>query len=97
MSHHLILPRQALARSTVFATAIIASSMCGPSALKAQTQIPVGMRNQVASLAKTCREDYAQFCNGVQPGRGRILTCLKANAEKLSAACRGALADAQKL
>jgi len=97
MSHQLILPRQALVRSTAFATAIIASSMCGSVALKAQTQIPVGIRNQVAGLAKTCREDYAQFCNGVRPGGGRILACLKANAEKLSVACRGALAEGQKL
>ena len=41
--------------------------------------------------------DYERLCHDVQPGGGRILTCLSASAEKLSPACRSALPDAQAL
>jgi hypothetical protein len=63
----------------------------------AQAQIPQDMRNQVTSFAKTCKGDYDRLCQGVQPGGGRILACLNSNVEKLSAACRGVLPDAQAL
>jgi hypothetical protein len=41
--------------------------------------------------------DFEQLCRDVQPGGGRILGCLSANAGKLSPSCRSALPQAQAL
>jgi hypothetical protein len=35
-----------------------------------------------------CREEIAQYCKGVKPGGGRILTCLKEHESALSPGCR---------
>jgi len=75
---------------------VVATASWGPIA-SAQPQISPEMRNQAMSLAQICRTDYERLCHDVQPGGGRILTCLSASAEKLSPACRSALPDAQAL
>ena len=80
---------------------LAAATICATTSLEiiaaAQAQVPQEMRNQAMSRAQICRTDYNRLCHDVQPGGGRILTCLSANAEKLSPACRGALPDAQAL
>jgi hypothetical protein len=38
-----------------------------------------------------CRDDYQRFCSDVTPGGGRILACLRTNANELGAACSQAL------
>ena len=63
----------------------------------AQTQVPQEMRSKAMSLAQVCRTDYERHCHDVQPGGGRVLACLSANAEKLSPPCRDALPDARAL
>eukprot|EP00951_Prasinocladus_malaysianus_P013425 scaffold101517_cov39-Prasinocladus_malaysianus.AAC.1 len=43
-------------------------------------------RNDVL-LAEACRGDVQQFCDGVEPGDGRVLACLRDNQESLSKPC----------
>jgi hypothetical protein len=88
--------RSPCAGSILVALAIGATSSWGTIA-SAQTQAPQEMRSKAISLAQICRTDYERYCHDVQPGGGRILGCLSANAEKLSPACRTALPDAQAL
>jgi hypothetical protein len=88
--------RSPFAKSILVATTIGATASWGTIAT-AQTQIPQEMQRQARNLAQICRTDYDRLCHDVEPGGGRILTCLSANAEKLSPACRGALPDAQAL
>ena len=38
--------------------------------------------------AGPCKDDIAKFCQGVQPGEGRITKCLQQNESQLSASCR---------
>jgi hypothetical protein len=38
-----------------------------------------------------CRADYQKFCNGVQPGQGRITDCMRRHESELSPECRDAL------
>jgi hypothetical protein len=40
---------------------------------------------------RACRADVKKFCQGIKPGEGRILVCLKANATKLSQECAAQL------
>lgn len=38
-----------------------------------------------------CANDYRKYCRGVAPGGGRILQCLKNNAEAISPDCRASV------
>jgi Cysteine rich repeat len=42
----------------------------------------------VSAQGPACADDVKQFCQGVQPGGGRIVQCLKTHATDLSAACK---------
>ena len=44
-------------------------------------------------VAGQCQDDIDAHCASVQLGEGRILSCLKANADSVSAACKAAVAD----
>jgi hypothetical protein len=43
---------------------------------------------------RACRSDVKKYCQGVKPGEGRIIACLKENSAKLSPACAERLAKA---
>ncbi|RME22880.1 MAG: hypothetical protein D6806_12255 [Deltaproteobacteria bacterium] len=43
---------------------------------------------QGAGARGACRDDIARFCKGVPPGKGRIVTCLWSNRDRLSADCK---------
>ena len=87
--------RSPFAGSILVALAIGATASWGTIA--PGQKVPQEMRSKAMSLAQICRTDYERLCHDVQPGGGRILTCLSASAEKLSPACRSALPDAQAL
>jgi hypothetical protein len=40
---------------------------------------------------QACREDFSKLCPGTSPGGGRVMACLKSNADKLSPTCKDAL------
>jgi hypothetical protein len=44
-------------------------------------------------VAGQCQDDIVANCAGVQLGEGRILSCLKANADSVSAECKAAVAE----
>jgi hypothetical protein len=43
-----------------------------------------------------CRGDMAQFCGGLQPGGGRIRTCIREHFSQLSPGCKQALIQARQ-
>ncbi len=47
----------------------------------------------VTYVANECRDDLNKYCSGVQPGEGRLLTCLDKNKGKISKRCNEALKD----
>jgi hypothetical protein len=42
-----------------------------------------------------CQADIGKFCSGVQPGDGRIRTCMAQHRDELSQGCREALQNAR--
>jgi hypothetical protein len=48
---------------------------------------------QQSAARQACAADYHTYCSDVRPGGGRILACLKQNADKLSQGCQQALAS----
>ena len=56
----------------------------------AQLERAVSALNYVAG---ECEDDIKAHCASVQLGEGRVLECLNANAETVSAACKQAISD----
>ena len=48
----------------------------------------------VQTVAEGCKAEIQTYCKGVTPGEGRVLACLLAYEDKLSARCEYALYDA---
>jgi len=47
----------------------------------------------VAQDRNACRDDVAKFCAEVQPGGGRLMSCLKAHESELSLECRDSIEE----
>ena len=62
-------------------------------AVPAMAQQPAPAAGQ--ALKEACKGDYKTLCSGVQPGGGRVVACLKQQADKLSPGCKQALTAAQ--
>ena len=51
----------------------------------------MSMRDELVLTREACGQDYRTYCQRVQPGGGRAITCLEANAASLAPACQQAL------
>ena len=49
-------------------------------------------REKLAEFKQACGADAGKFCQGIPPGQGRILSCLKSKQAELSPACQAMLA-----
>lgn len=54
------------------------------------------MRQRADAITQACMEDMKKFCEGVQPGHGRIARCLKQNEAGVSEGCRNAMEQTQR-
>ena len=63
---------------------------CKQGVLDARLAIETG-RAKIAYSIRACEADADTFCLDVQPGQGRMLTCLKRNEASISPACTAAL------
>ncbi|MFZ5523358.1 MAG: cysteine rich repeat-containing protein [Pseudomonadota bacterium] len=46
------------------------------------------MKEKARDVAEACKDDAGRLCKDVEPGKGRILRCLKQHEGELSAACK---------
>jgi len=53
------------------------------------------VKKKVHEFREACEDDVLRLCAGVKPGGGRILRCLKKNANELSPECKANM-DTQK-
>jgi Cysteine rich repeat len=94
-----------LARS-FFVTAILL--LMGPAALAQTDYSPPGQPpmsqptstqrvpwDRAAGFRMQCGQDLQRFCNGVQPGEGRLIQCLASHRSELSSECVSRLPAAQ--
>lgn len=51
---------------------------------------------QSADPRGACKADYDKFCAGIAPGGGKIIACLDAKRDQLSATCKAALDSRKK-
>jgi hypothetical protein len=76
--------RPTLAVATLALTLALAAAGGGPAAAQ----------DQRAALRDACKADYQRLCSSVSPGGGRIVKCLNDQGDKLTPACKAALAKA---
>ncbi|PTW52899.1 Cysteine rich repeat-containing protein [Breoghania corrubedonensis] len=77
----------------VTSIALLAFACATPATVMAQTQMTPEMRAKARKVAQACKTDLKQYCQGIQPGGGRIVACLQANAVNLAPTCQAALAE----
>nr|WP_246271171.1 cysteine rich repeat-containing protein [Rhizobium sophorae] len=74
--------------------ALVAAACAAPATAMAQSQMTPEMRAQAKKVIQACKADLKQYCQGVQPGGGRIAACLQANRANLTPTCQATLAEA---
>lgn len=79
-------PQKAAVAPPAAAVAPAAAPVATPTA---PTQPTAAQQN---AIKQNCRNDFMSHCSRVQPGGAQALSCLQANASKLSPACRSAVA-----
>jgi cysteine rich repeat protein len=52
-------------------------------------------QQEVGTMAATCQYDIIRFCSDVQPGGGRVVTCLQTQRDDLSPECKNVLPKQQ--
>ena len=74
------------------ATSNLALAHSVPPPNLTQAEIDAIVHNPAARAAvSACSDDRFRLCGGIVPGGGRILRCLAANADRVSAECRSAI------
>jgi len=79
--------------SRIFAGAVAAFVILATSAAGAQPN-PGRLRPNQA-MRQACATDAKTFCGDITPGGGRLMQCMRAHADKLSAGCQDAVAQAR--
>eukprot|EP00798_Chlamydomonas_sp_ICE-L_P019058 gene19058-25661_t len=64
----------------------ISSEACQEEVFYYQLMEVTDFRNDVM-LAEACRDDVAAYCKDVQPGEGRVHTCLRFNKDRIGPRC----------
>lgn len=59
-------------------------------------QIVDKMEGAAREAHRACKPDVEKFCQGVQPGGGRIVACLKQHEAELSESCKAVFARKEK-
>ncbi len=54
----------------------------------------IAQRDLVETISRDCKGEIGRYCGNISPGRSRMLACIYAHSDKLTAACGLALVDA---
>jgi Cysteine rich repeat len=65
-------------------------------AAKAQSQLEARLAAAVQKIEAECNDDLKKYCSTVTPGEGRLLLCIEAHEDKISAKCDFALFQAER-
>ena len=73
---------------------LIAGAVALAAPAFAQTTQQQPIQGQGQKLLQACGSDIQNFCTGVQPGGGRIVSCLRPHMRELSPECKGQVVEA---
>lgn len=54
------------------------------------------LKQTMASLKESCKDDIKKYCSDVTPGQGRVAACIKSQENHLSTTCKSAWVGARK-
>ncbi len=54
----------------------------------------VQAKDLVETVARDCKAEIGRYCANINPGKGRVVACIYAHSDQVSAACGLALVDA---
>ena len=84
--------------SLICAFAVASVLMPFAGSAQAQTKLQSKIEDRITVAVKkveaACGEDLRRFCSTVTPGEGRVLLCLEAHEDKISAKCTFELGEA---
>ena len=55
--------------------------------------VQLTLRQEIFLVREACGAEFRAYCGGIRLGGGNALACLRAHTNKLSGACKGAIAD----
>lgn len=55
------------------------------------------MRPAMQAMRQACEADVKSVCGTVEPGRGRLMACMRENRDKVSDACKTAMAGVRRM
>jgi len=86
-----------LARHCLFAAVAVVAATLGTAA---SAQAPKALEARVAAavekIQKACSADVQKYCSSVTPGEGRLILCMQAHEDKVSASCDFAIFEASR-
>jgi hypothetical protein len=59
----------------------------------AEPTVQLTLRQEIFLVREACGPEFRAYCGDVRLGGGNALACLRAHSNKLSGACKGAIAD----
>jgi hypothetical protein len=68
----------------------------GSAMAESGTRLQARLQTAVAKVQNACADDLKQYCSTVTPGEGRLLLCIEAHEDKISAKCDLALFEASR-
>jgi hypothetical protein len=73
---------------------LCAALIAGAVAALAAPAFAQPAQSEGRKMLQACGPDIQNFCGGVQPGGGRIASCLRPHLRQLSPECKGQLVEA---
>ncbi len=55
------------------------------------------MKQEMKEVKSACQGDAKEFCRDIPAGKGRLMTCLQSNKDRVSTSCRAELEDSRKM
>ncbi|MFO0993578.1 MAG: cysteine rich repeat-containing protein [Hyphomicrobiales bacterium] len=59
----------------------------------AEPTVRLTLRQEIFLVREACGPEFRAYCSGIQLGGGNAVNCLRAHANKLTGACKGAISD----
>jgi len=75
-----------------FGIVLVSLLICSPG-MASEDPVQSGVQEALNTFAEGCQQELTSFCKDVTPGEGRILACLYAFQDKVTARCEFALYD----
>ncbi len=79
-----------------FAVALYTATLCTGAWAQTRANLEARVAAGVEKVQKACSADIQKYCGSVTPGEGRLLLCMQAHEDQVSAGCDLAIFEASR-